>query len=513
MEELLQLVSIVKHKGQRSLQLVNQNFRKKEKSKDNILYNGLINNDFKDEIEAAKVLFNTDPGNRNFRNTKAKLKQKLLNNLFFLDYHKSEYTSYQKTFYSCLNQIHQIKVLIMEDANCIAIKKIPAIVKSALDFELFEIALDALLINRSEFSKIGQCTSVNNAENEIKTIKSILKVVNECEDIFYDTTVIMNKSLSSCEKIIEDIPKRIKRIEYLSKKYKLARLDILAKKLRIACNTANHNHIENLKVCNYLESKYLNLDSTKITVDLHYKELIFLKLYSLYVMNRNEEGIKYAYKTSSIFKSGDFDWFKFNEYHFLLLMKAEKFHQATKVFRSIRINKNFHKLPMIDQERWKIYRVYLLFVNDSKLIKWGFDIDNFKKIVPDFGKEYQGYNVAILIIQFLLYFREADIKNLKIKLNRLAQLSSVHLDKRHNYRNSIFIRMLEIISEKEFNYELISEKGATYLRKLINYQIPPDWLQELEVIPYEKLWEYVLNILKTSKYYLHYRFYKLHEVE
>ena len=90
MEELMQLIGIVKHKGQRSLQLVNQNFRKKEKSKDNILYNGLINKEYINEQEAAKKLFKTDPGNRNFRNTKAKLKQKLLNNLFFMDYQKSE---------------------------------------------------------------------------------------------------------------------------------------------------------------------------------------------------------------------------------------------------------------------------------------------------------------------------------------------------------------------------------------------------------------------------------------
>jgi len=218
MDELLQLVNIVKHKGQRSLQLVNQNFRKKEKSKDNILYNGLIKNEFNNESEVAKILFNTEPGNRNFRNTKAKLMQKLLNNLFFLDYQKTEYTSYQKALYSCLNQIHQIKILIMEGANCIAVKRIPAIIKLALDFELFEIALEASLINRSEFSKLGKCTPLNIAENEINTIKPVLKIINDCEDIYYDTLVLMNKSVSSCEKIIDEIPKRIKRIEYQAKK-------------------------------------------------------------------------------------------------------------------------------------------------------------------------------------------------------------------------------------------------------------------------------------------------------
>jgi hypothetical protein len=512
MEELLQLATIVKHKGQRSLQLVNQNFRKREKSKDNILYNGIVNNEFKDEIEAAKVIFNSDPGNRNFRNTKAKLKQKLLNNLYFLDYHKSEYTAYQKTYYDCLNQIHQIKILNLEEANCIAIKKTPSLIKTALEFELFEFVNEALLISRNEFSRLGKCTPMHIYENDIKAIKPLQKAINECEDIYFDTLVLMNKSISSYEKIIPEIPRKINKIENLSKKYRLQRLDILAKKLRIAYNSINHNDADNLKVCTYLESKYLNLDFSKIKVNLNYRELVFLKLYSLYVLNQYTEGIKYAYEVSSIFRTGTTDWFRFKEYQFLILMKAEKFHQATNVFRSVRINKNFHKIKDIDQDRWKIYRVYILFVNDSKLIKWGFDIEQFKVNTPDFEKEYQGYNVSTLIIQFLLYFREADIKNVKIKLDHLSQLSSVHLDKRHNYRNSIFIRMLEIIQEKDYDYKLISEKGVTYLKKLVKTQIPPDWSQELEVIPYEKLWEYVLNILKTNKYYLHYRFYNLHEV-
>lgn len=511
MEELLQLVDIVKHKGQRSLQLVNQNFRKKEKSKDNILYQGLLNNSFIDEVEAARKLFKTDPGNRNFRNTKAKLKQKLLNNLFFLDYHKSDYTAYQEAYFDCLRQLHQVKILIMEGANCIAVKKIPAIIKSAIEYELFDIALEALLINRNEFSRMGKCTPLNISEMDIKAIKPVQKVIMDCEEIYYDTLVMMNKSFSSCDKIMDDIPRRIHKIENLSRKYDLRRLDILANKLKIAYHTMNQNHRENLKVCYYLESKYLSLDFTNIKVDLQYKELVFLKLYSLYVLSRNEDGIKYAYDTNVIFKPGTPDWFKFKEYQFLLLMKAEKFHQATNVFRSVRINKNYQQIQEIDQERWQIYRVYLLFVNDSKLIKWGFDIEGFKRHTPDFTKNYQGYNIATLIIQFLLYFREADFKALKTKLYQMSKLSSTHLDKRHNYRNSIFIRMLEIIKEKDYNYKLISEKGATYLKKLVKTQIPPDWSLELEVIPYEKLWEYVLNILKTNKYYLHFRFYNLHE--
>jgi len=511
MEELMQLIGIVKHKGQRSLQLVNQNFRKKEKSKDNILYNGLVNREYKNELEAARKLFKTDPGNRNFRNTKAKLKQKLLNNLFFLDYQKSEYTAYQSTYYDCLNQVHQIKILIMEGANCIAIRKIPSIVKTAIEFELFEIALESLTLIRNEYSRMGKCTPLNMSENDIREILPIKKIIDQCENIYYDTLVLMNKSISSCEKIIDDIPKSINKIEKLSREYKLHRLDILAQKLKIAYFTVQQNHSGILKVCSYLEKTYLYKDNSRIKVDLKYKEIAFIKLHALYVLNKYDEGIKYAFDTSAIFKSGYDDWFRFKEYQFLILMKAGKFHHATNVFRSVRVNKNYHKIADIDKERWTIYRVYLLFVNDSKLVKWGFDLDKYKEETPRFEKDYQGYNIATFIIQFLLYFREADAKNLKIKLNQLCQFSSVHLDKRHNYRNSIFIRMLEIIVEKNYDYKSVSEKGSNYLKKLKKTQIPPDWHLELEIIPYDKLWEYIINILKTNKYYLHYRFYNLHE--
>jgi hypothetical protein len=291
----------------------------------------------------------------------------------------------------------------------------------------------------------------------------------------------------------------------------LRRLDVLAHKLKIYYHSANQDHKSILKECSILETKYVDQGFENIQVNMNYKELIFLKLNSFYVLNKNEEGIDYANNIESIFRPGNTDWFKFKEFQFLILMKAEKFHQATKVFRMIRTNKNYVKISDIDKERWQIYRVYLLFVNDSKLIKWGFDIEKFKSYAPDFDKEYQGFNIATLIIQFLFYFREADIKNFKLKLDQLSKLSSIHLDKRHNYRNSIFIRMLEIVVDKEYNYELILEKGSTYFKKLITSQIPPDWNLELEIIPFEKLWEYILNILKTNKYYLHYRFYHLHE--
>ncbi len=512
MEELHKLISIVKQKSQRSIQLVNQNFRKKQKSKDNLLYEGIVNELFPNEKIAAKHLFHTDPGNRNYRNTKAKLKQKLFNHLYFLDYNKTGYTAYMKAKYECLHLLHQMKILIMEDAGCIAIKKLPQLINTSKEFELIELALEGLLLLRREFSLQGKCSSLNISEKEINNIKPLHKAILKAEDIYFDTMVLIKKSFSSGKKVLYQIPSEIEEVEQMASHFNSARLTILSKYLRITYHEMLDEFDEVLKVCNELETKYIPSDISMIKVDIDYSRITFLKIFSLSALNKTEEGIEYINQKVKLFKDGTDNWFKIKENQFLLLMKGEKIHQATKVFRSIRINKNYNLLDKRIKNRWTIYRAYILFINDTKLIKWGFDIDHFKETMPRYTKKLMGYQIATLIIQYMFYLREGNVPKVREKLNALIPLSSLHLDKRHNYRSSVFIRMLEIVDEKEFDVNLIREKCKNYLLKLTKTQIPPDHQQEMEIIPLEILWEYVLNILKTNKYYVHYRFYNLSEI-
>jgi len=76
MEDILKLIEIKRQKTLRSIQLLNQNFRKKEISKDNLLYEHIIENNLRSDEEAAFEVFKADPNNRNYRNAKSKLRQK-----------------------------------------------------------------------------------------------------------------------------------------------------------------------------------------------------------------------------------------------------------------------------------------------------------------------------------------------------------------------------------------------------------------------------------------------------
>jgi hypothetical protein len=509
MEDIIKLIEIAKKKGQRSIQLVNQNFRKKEISKDNLLYEGIINGKFTTDEEASKAMFKADPGNRNYRNAKGKLRQKLLNHLYFLDYEKEIYTLYNRSEYECLHNLHQCKILIMEESHDIAIKNLPGLVKTAIEFEFIDVVVEALTLLRNEYALIGKTTPFQETAKELQYYKKFQEALHESEELYFGALVFINKSISAQSKILPKVPGIIDKIEDKAKKFKSDHLEILANDLRLLYNQLTWNFEENIKLCAKIEKKYLSKSNNDVKVNLDKKKIAFTRLYSYFCLADAKNGSEYAEKNIKQFKNGSAEWFNFIEYYFLLMMKGENFAKAGEIFRKVRTNKNFNLLEPADRDRWQIYRAYLIFVNDTKLIRWGFDLDEFLKEIPAYSKDYQGYNIGALTVQFMFLLREGNVDEVRKRVDEIQKYCSTHLDKRHNYRNSIFIRMLSIVTEKEFNYELIQEKGNTYYKKLLRTRIPSDIKDDMEVIHYEVLWNYILNILKTNKLYVHYRFYNI----
>jgi hypothetical protein len=511
MEELRDLAKVIKHHSQRSLQLVNQSFRKNEKPKDSLLYDLVVNDKVFTDEEAAKILLNTYSSNRNYRNTKSKLRQKLLNHLFFLDYDKHGYTHYNQVLYDCILKLSQYKILIMEGKSWIVIKRIPLLIKTAIEFDLIEIALDGLLILRNEYSKLGKFNPESDLENEINEIKPLHKSIIECETIYFDTIVIINKSLNSCEKILDIIPERIKVLEKEASKFNNRRLDIISRMLAIYYFRICHKYDNILEICNYLENLYISEDEKKISVHIDPAHIASIKLDAMYRVNDYSTFETYCKQKIRLFDEGSTAWFSFIEYLFLLLMKSENYNQAASIFKTVKSNHNFHKIEWSIRERWLIYRAYLCYMTDCKSVQWGFNMDKINETDHEFPKQYNCYNIAALIARLMFNLRDGDITNIKQTVNELQQYSSSHLDKRHNYRNSIFIRMLEIMVEKSFNYREINDKIRVYRQKLEENHITADLSEELEVIPYEKLWSLISEILKSNKNYLHYRFYHYNE--
>ncbi|MEQ9442673.1 MAG: hypothetical protein RIG62_26770 [Cyclobacteriaceae bacterium] len=510
MNELQDLIQIIRKKGHRSIQLVNFNFRKKETSKDNQLYQGILNETFTSDDEAAKTLFEADPGNRNYRNAKSKLKSKLLNHLFFLDYDKESYTSYEQCRYDCERTLQHAKILTQEKSDEIAQKLLPPLIRTATEFELYDILVSALELEKNYHSRQGKITPFLEARAAVAEYRLKLRAYQSSEDLFYETLVHIHKSVSAQKRVLDTIPKTIEQIHHIADRVQSESITIIGYKLSLLYYQLNWDYDKTLELCTQLEDRYLNCPNSEINVNLNQKEIVFTKLYSYIYLEEVVSGIPYAKRKQALFKPSHTDWFSFMEYYLLLLMKGEQYKDAAKVFRKVRTNKNFNNLSQEIRDRWAIYRVYLIYFNDTKILRWGFNLEEFLQAKPEYPKEYESFNIASLTIQFMFLLRNGNINELKQCVGSMSQFKSSHLDKRNNYRSSVFIRLLEIVIEKDFDFDRVQEKGNTYYQKLADTKIPSDLEVEIEVVPYERLWIHVLRMLKSNKAYIHYQFYNVH---
>src|SRR5690606_24640737 len=132
-----------------------------------------------------------------YRNAKRKLRQKLLNYLYFLDYDKEIYSGYDRCIYQCMHQLHHCKILASEGACDVALKLLPGLIKAAVDNECADISVEALTMLRNEYARLGKTTLYEETAKELSKQKKLLEAIHESEELYYNTMVQINKSVSA----------------------------------------------------------------------------------------------------------------------------------------------------------------------------------------------------------------------------------------------------------------------------------------------------------------------------
>ena len=118
---------------------------------------------------------------------------------------------------------------------------------------------------------------------------------------------------------------------------------------------------------------------------------------------------------------------------------------------------------------------------------------------PMYAKDKCGYNIAILILQFIYALYNRNYVQLINKSGSLRQYNERYLKKDAVYRPRIFIKMLLSVVESDFNPGKVRSKEQKYLSLLFGLPVAHSGnMDGMEVLPFESLWEEVLRILETN---------------
>lgn len=195
-----------------------------------------------------------------------------------------------------------------------------------------------------------------------------------------------------------------------------------------------------------------------------------------------------------------YNWYALKIYSLLNRLHSSDYKGAESVLNEVKSNTNYKKQPTAMLQMWTVYEAYVEFVSLVKNLKAGeenrFRLNKFLNEIPLYTKDKRGLNIAILIIQVLFLLQKRKYSQIIDRVDALQLYDYRYLRKDDTFRSHCFIRMLLQMPKADFNKIRTERYAEPYLRKLKS--VPMTISQqniEVEVIPYEDLWEMTLELL------------------
>jgi len=188
-------------------------------------------------------------------------------------------------------------------------------------------------------------------------------------------------------------------------------------------------------------------------------------------------------------------------YYVFTMMHALVFQKAYEIISVTISHKTFDKQPPVIKEAFLVFNAYIQFLIKLKMVEPAdgseFRLNKFLNQVPEYSRDKQGINIPILLIQILFFLVEKKHNRIIDRMESLNLYAYRHLKKDDSFRSQCFIRMLSELVKADFKRKgtvFRTEKILGKMKAVLFETFPGS--TEIEIIPYEHLWEVVLNQLE-----------------
>lgn len=498
MKDLQRLVRVITELKQRQYPLLELKGVNENSSKENIFFRyvkkGIVNTD----DEAAELLYNTKNDDDRYRMLKSRLKQKMLNHLYFLDFSIKGFPLYSQAKQECLQLLHHGSIARITGERKIAKNLFHKAHTVSSRFEFTREKINALEELMVIFSLNCQPHVFEQTADELRETKALYQKEEEAREIFYRFRMLLVKSVNSRKKNIDDVLDVIKKLEASWKETKSANIFkyYYTMKLFFMEMTGQFHEIIPL-IQEILTGKFEGVKLNDKRIDEGH--LIYSLQYAYLMTKQFEKGFTLSEEYKNLVDPSDNHWFSFKSQYFLLAMHSRNYKLAFDIISEVFENKKFITLNKSTEETWKLYNAYLHFAYSGNFFMRAFNFSKFVDEIPEYNKNKEGYNVAILILQFMFYLERGDLENLTARRDELKKYMDNHFKENFSYRTRTFYKLLNIVTENEMDTKKIQQKSKYLLNKLHENQIVGSSYQELEILPYEHLWDLMINMLRFEK--------------
>ena len=502
MKHLLEISRIVTKKKVRKIEIFDDQALKNKSSKFNEFYEALLGGKYKNDRDAATHLYGCSPTDDKYRQLKSRFRKRLLNTLFFLDVNIPSASNYDRAYYSVNKEWTLVKILLSNGAELTAFDYARSILTTSMKYKFADVIVNCCRILRAYTAKHGMHKDFEEYNLLIKEYSNILEAEIRSEELYQ--SVLINYFLPSemTQEMKVEMNAFCDALVSLSEQYESPVITYNMFLVWAIRYEILHDYEAMLQVCNKAE-EYIEGNETYRRDEM--VEIFYFKKMTAYLHLRDyKNGRMEAEKSLLAIKEGSELWFRYMEYYFLLAMHSESFINALAIHEMVTNNNKFRKMGSMEREKWSVYEVYLEYVfqasgNTSMSMqakkKRSRSAQRNMAEMPSFNKEQRIFVVHYMVAQIMFALDKGNYQEASEKIDRMKSFALRQLKKEDYYRTIQFLRLLQQLAKADFQVEGLSNVEKYYHRLIETPFFYRGVLHELEVLPYEVLWNLILKRL------------------
>lgn len=501
MEEIVALVTLINNSKFKSKGLLNIILEPGTQMR--VLYDAIANGSVRTEEEAGRALqpFGLTPAR--LQTVKSKLKDRLNDAILFLDMDEADFGDRQRAFVECAKKWTAAMILLSKNARTNAIQLLEQFLRHAIRFEFTELAVEVLRNLRMHACIItGNQQEFKSYNDQLRKYEDVWRMECEVERLYVELMVDFAITKADKKAMAEQAVVAFEQIKSYLGLADSFKIHLFGRLLQITI----YDNRNDYRMVAQLSQEAIRFFEAKPYKSLNVMQVFNYSLCTCLLNLRDYEACReQTEKSLHLFEEGKYNWYKLMEIAFLTEMHAGRYENAVRLHREATQCVTFQSQPGALTEPWKIYEAFLYLLKMADRIpqvalEGSFKFQKMLNDIQVYAKDKSGMNVTIQIAQFLLALFAGDYGQCIDREEALAKYRSRYVTLDRGARSHYFIRLLECVSKQQFDPAAAEQKGAALFEQMRAVPLEAaNQNYEVEVIPYETLWELILSALNTRR--------------
>lgn len=491
MKDILRLMSIVEERVPQDLPVLNKQNQNKEEE----LLEHLLSGDCENDDEAAALLYNTNGKDVRYKSLKYRLKQKLLNHLYFVDTERMGIKPAWKIEFSLLSSFLKARILLEEDFWRLGEKMLRKAFHQSQDAAFYDIAMLMASLLEKLYVEKGNYPAYKHLGEQMEVLQAKLQLEQEARKQWAWAAATLRKSYFARKNLAPQIEEHIKQLEQLwlsSHNYNIFAYYYDLKTLYYRYRGAYPKLLDFLQQVSSLQANEL-LFAQRFDIWRHR----ILELETYFQLFRIEEGLELAHRYAPLFMPQTRDWYDFYFVFVRLHLFAGAYEQAIQLIEDVFANIKQLRFDKAELQRWELLAAYVTYATRSSRLETYFNADQYYRQLPEYNRSQLSFHITLLILQFAWAVRQQDYMAARERIQFLQSYTNQKLRANVSPRTKLFFRMLKIMIDSDFRQRTTRIKGRYTYRQLQAGYLPDDdfYFEEWELLPYTVLWDLMVQDL------------------